>query len=220
MIRYALFDVDETLYPPEAGVLRAVDRRIERFLVERMGMGHAEAMRVRADYLQHYGTTLGGLLAHHAVDPEDYLAYVHDVPVEELLQPSATLDRVLAELPWEPVIFTNADRRHAERVLAALGIRSRFRLIFDIGGMGYRQKPDPVVYERVLAALAVPGKACLLVEDSLRNLLAGKACGMTTVWVSAGAAPRDGVDYCIAEVAGIASVVAQVRARQHRASFR
>jgi len=136
VIRYALFDVDETLYPPEAGVLQAIDRRIERYLVERMGLALPQAVSLRAEYTQRYGTTLGGLLAHHAADAEDYLAYVHDVPIETLLQPNAGLDRALQELPWELMVFTNADRRHAERVLRALGIRSRFRRIFDITGLG------------------------------------------------------------------------------------
>ncbi len=214
MIRYALFDVDETLYPPEAGVLQAIDRRIERYLVERMGLALPQAVSLRAEYTQRYGTTLGGLLAHHAADAEDYLAYVHDVPIETLLQPNAGLDRALQELPWELMVFTNADRRHAERVLRALGIRSRFRRIFDITGLGYRQKPNPTVYQQVLAQLGVPGWACLFVDDSLRNLLAAKAHQMTTVWVGPKAAPTGGIDYCIADVTGIAGVAAAIRARE------
>ena len=217
MIRYALFDVDETLYPREAGVLTAVRVRIERYLVERVGLPPAEAARLRTEYLERYGTTLAGLLANHTADAEDYLAYVHDVEVEALLQRDAALDRALASLPWELAVFTNADRRHAERVLDALGIRGRFQRIFDITGLGYRQKPDPAVYEHVLAELGVPGEACLLVEDSLRNLLPAKAWGMTTVWVGPGAVPTEGVDYCIAGVAGIAGVAADIAARNGQA---
>lgn len=213
MIRYALFDVDETLYPREAGVLGAIRARIERYLVEHVGLPPEEALRLRAEYLQRYGTTLAGLLAHHTADAEDYLAYVHDVQVDELLQPNTALDAALGALPWELVVFTNADRRHAERVLGALGIRGRFRRIFDITGLGYRQKPDPAVYEFVLNALGAPGEACLLVDDSLRNLLAGKARGMTTVWVGPGASPTAGVDYCLADVVGIAGIAAQIQAR-------
>ncbi len=213
MICYALFDLDDTLYPPEAGVLKQVGGRIERYLIERMHMAPAEAARLRSEYRDRYGTTLGGLLAHHQADPEDYLAYVHDVPVEELVQPSAELDRALAALPWECIVFTNADRRHAERVLRALGVRQRFGRIFDITGMGYRQKPHPTVYEHVLAALEAPGPACLIADDALTNLTAAKAWGMTTTWVGPDAAPTDGIDYCIARITAIGEVAAQVQAR-------
>jgi putative hydrolase of the HAD superfamily len=217
MIRYALFDLDDTLYPRESGVLRAVGRRIEQYLIERMGMAPEQAARLRAEYRDRYGTTLAGLLAHHATDVEDYLAYVHDVQVETLLQPDARLDRALHALPWEPVIFTNSDRNHTERVLAALGVRRHFRRIFDITSMGYRQKPNAAVYEHVLSALAVPGPACLFVDDSLCNLQAGKAWGMTTVWVGPDAAPTEGVDYCIARVTAIAELAVQLQASQgHR----
>lgn len=214
MIRYALFDLDETLYPREAGVLRAVGRRIERYLVERMQLPPPEAARLRTEYREAYGTTLGGLLAHHAIDPEDYLSYVHDVPVEEMLRPSAELDRALAALPWERVIFTNSDQRHTERVLAALGVRHRFSRIFEITGMGYRQKPHPSVYRLVLAGLGADGSACLLVDDALPNLIAGRDWEMTTVWVGPAAAPADGIDYCIREIAGIARVAAQLEAQR------
>lgn len=214
MIRYALFDLDETLYPREAGVLQAVGQRIEQYLIVRLGMEPEQARRLRAEYRSRYGTTLAGLLAHGSVDAEDYLAYVHDVPVESLLRPCSELDQVLRSLPWEPVIFTNADRRHAERVLDALGLRGCFARIFDIAGMGYRQKPDPAAYERVLAALGAPGSACLMVDDSLVNLQAGKAWQMTTVWVGQGTAPADGVDYCIARAIDIAGVATSIRAQE------
>lgn len=216
MIRYALFDLDETLYPREVGILQAIGHRIERYLIERLGMAPEEAVRLRTEYGSRYGTTLAGLLAHHAADADDYLAYVHDVHVEKLLQPDAELDRVLSTLPWEPVIFTNADRRHAERVLGALGLRTHFARIFDITGMGYLQKPNPAAYEHVLAQLGVPGSACLFADDSLRNLQAAKAWQMTTVWVGADAGPTDGIDYPIPRAAAITEVAARIRARERQ----
>lgn len=210
MIRYALFDLDETLYPREAGVLEHIGRRIEQYLVERLHLAPEEASRLRVEYRERYGTTLAGLLADHRADAEDYLAYVHDVPVEQLLRPQAELDGILALLPWECVILTNSDRRHAERVLAALGIRRHFSRIFDIAGMGYRQKPHPAVYQQALAALGAEGAACLMIDDVLRNLTAAKAWGMTTVWVGPHAVPSEGIDYCITAITGIAGVAASI----------
>ena len=216
MIQYALFDLDETLYPRERGILRLIGERIEQYLIERLRMPPAEAARLRAEYRERYGTTLGGLLANgcSVSVAEDYLLYVHDIPVEQLIQPDAELDAVLASLPWECVVFTNADWRHAERVLAALGIRRRFSRIFDITAVGYRQKPHPEAYRQVLDALGVEGSACLIADDGLTNLLAAKTCQMTTVWVGPEAAPAAGVDYCIPQVRAIAEVARAVRARE------
>lgn len=219
MIRYALFDLDDTLYPPAAGVLSQVGRRIERYLIERMGLSPEEARRLRTEYRDRYGTTLGGLMAHHNGDvalAEDYLVYVHDLPIEEMLHPDRELDDILAALPWECVVFTNSDWRHAERVLAALGVRRRFSRIFDITGAGYLQKPHPKVYEHVLSSLAVDGSACLMVDDGLRNLEAAKARHMTTVWVGPEASPTDGVDFAIPSIKTIVEVAAQLQARDHR----
>ncbi len=211
MIRYALFDLDDTLYPPSTGILHAVGQRIERYLIERLRMEPAEAARLRDEYRDRYGTTLGGLLANHTADAEDYLTFVHDVPVEQMLQPAAELEAILAALPWECAILTNSDRRHSERVLAALGIRHHFSRIFDITGMGYRQKPHPSVYQHVLSALGVAGSACLFADDALCNLTAAKEWGMTTIWVRPEATPTAGVDYCIPNVAAIRELVVRIQ---------
>ncbi|MDI7274472.1 MAG: pyrimidine 5'-nucleotidase [Anaerolineae bacterium] len=214
MIEYALFDLDDTLYAPESGVLQAIGRRIERYLVERMGMEPEAAARLRAEYRAQYGTTLAGLLANGTADPEDYLAFVHDVPIEQLLRPSAEVKRALAGLPWRRVIVTNSDLRHVERVLAALGIDGLFDRVFDIRVTEYRQKPHPAVYGRVLAELGAEGPQCLIVDDSLANLLPAKEREMTTVWVGRQASLATGVDYAIPHVVAVAEVAAQVQARE------
>lgn len=210
MIRYALFDLDETLYPPSTGVLQQIGVRIERYLIERLGWEPELAVARRIAYRERYGTTLGGLLAHHQADPEDYLAFVHDVPVEELVRPNPALDAALTVLPWERVIFTNSDRRHAERVLAALGIRRHFSHIYTMADFGYRQKPNEEVYQRLLEALATDGHDCLMVDDTLPNLIAAKAWGMTTVWVTLDGTAMPGVDYCLPEAAHISKLVARL----------
>ena len=210
MIRYALFDLDETLYPASTGVLPQIGLRIERYLVERLGWDPELAAARRVAYREQYGTTLGGLLTHRQADAEDYLAFVHDVPVHLMVQPNPALDAALAALPWERVIFTNSPRCHAERVLAALGIRDRFSSIFDIADLSYSQKPNPEVYRRLLAALQTDGVSCLMVDDTLANLIASKAWGMTTVWITAADGPIPGVDYCLADAADIGSLIARV----------
>ncbi|GAB4246790.1 MULTISPECIES: HAD family hydrolase [Deferrisoma] len=185
------FDLDNTLYPAECGLFREVDRRIRRFMAERVGIPPAEIPGLRAEYKRRYGVTLGGLLAHHGVDPEEYLAYVHDVPVERYLQPDPSLAESLEALPGERVIFTNGSVGHTRRVLEALGVAPLFSAVFDIAFMGYVPKPRPQGYERLLRALAVAPSRCILVDDLPENLATAKALGMRTVGVGP-AGPRDG----------------------------
>ena len=40
---------------------------------------------MREQYFVTFGTTLNGLRANHGVDPEEYLAFVHDIPLDRLL---------------------------------------------------------------------------------------------------------------------------------------
>ena len=62
-------------------------------------------------------------------------------------------------------IFTNAISEHAERVLAFYGIRDLFERVFDLRFNGYRGKPDPEAYRRVLAAVDRSRPEVLFVDD-------------------------------------------------------
>jgi putative hydrolase of the HAD superfamily len=208
MIRILLFDLDETLYPREAGVMGQIRILILRFIRERLHLDEEEADRLRRQYLATYGTTLRGLQANDDIDPEDYLRFVHNIPLEHYIQPNHSLDAVLASLPQRKVVFTNASREHAERVLTLLGIRDRIDRIVDIRDMDYESKPEPAAYRRVCDLLDARPEECLLVEDNARNLRPARALGMTTVLVQDGSGPPDeGVDYVITRVEEIGKVV-------------
>ncbi len=212
MIHTILFDLDETLYPPEAGVMRQIGERITRYVQIRLNLSTDEALAVRRKYFLEYGTTMRGLQLNYGIDPDEYLAYVHQIPLEQYLHPNERLDRVLQRIPQEKVVFTNASREHAERVLALLGIRRHFSRIVDVRDVGYESKPQPEAYERICQILGVRAEECLIVEDNLRNLLPAKALGMATVLVGNGngrAEPLDGVDWQIEKIEEISSVLGQ-----------
>jgi putative hydrolase of the HAD superfamily len=56
-------------------------------------------------------------MRHHSVDPDQYLEYVHNVPVDEILNPDAALTAFLNSIGLPMAIFTNGSSRHARRVL-------------------------------------------------------------------------------------------------------
>jgi putative hydrolase of the HAD superfamily len=195
MVRFLVFDLDETLYPAQAGLFHEIGRRIHLYLQERLGIPPEQVPQLRQSYYERYGTTLRGLQIHHRVDPEDYLSFVHDVDVSAYLRPDPALEAVLASLPQEKVVFTNATTAHARQVLQALGLDHHFRRIFDIHSLRFHCKPDPEAYRILLELLPARGPECLLIEDNLRNLLAGKAAGMHTLLVGETAGRQDGVDF-------------------------
>jgi putative hydrolase of the HAD superfamily len=188
MLRLALFDLDDTLYAAGCGLWDAIGDRIERFMVERLGLPPAGVPALRRHYYQRFGTTLNGLRHEHQVDPHDYLAFVHDVPLAQYLEPSPALDQMLARLPLKKAIFTNADAAHALRVLEHLRIAHHFPVIVDIHTLAYANKPELGAYHQALRLLAAEAGECVFIEDSLRNLLPARQLGMLTVLLSP--APR------------------------------
>lgn len=204
-LRYILFDLDETLYPRQAGVMQQIDRLMNQYLTERMGLAVDEARHMRRDYWQRYGTTLAGLRANHGIDAEEFLAYVHDFPLDRYLMPNGRLDEALARIPLEKVVFTNASREHARRVLDVLGIAHHFTRIYDVVAMAYLSKPNPAAYRRLLALLNAEGEECIMVEDSARNLASAKSFGIVTILVDG--EPDAAVDYVVREVEEVADVV-------------
>jgi len=183
-------DLDDTLYPHGNGVWHAIGDRITLFLIDRLGLTEAQAIELRSRYFERYGTTLNGLRIHHQVDPADYLSFVHDLPLESFLQPDPALREMLSNLRVQRVVFTNADRAHAERVLAALGIAECISAIIDIYALEFANKPELASYQRALSLAGSPApEACVLVDDMPRNLYPATGLGMTTVYVGPGSPP-------------------------------
>jgi putative hydrolase of the HAD superfamily len=178
-----LFDLDNTLYAPEHDLFSLIDCRINRFMEEVVGIAANDVDPLRRYYWQEYGVTLQGLIRHFEVDPEAYLHYVHDVDVTSRLGADPALAVILADLPQRKVIFTNGSSAHAERVLAAVGIRQEFEAVFDIRIANYLPKPFSAPYEEVLVRLGTSPASCVMIEDVAKNLAPAKALGMGTILV-------------------------------------
>jgi putative hydrolase of the HAD superfamily len=207
MLRYALFDLDNTLYPAATGLWEAVGERINLYLTERMRFPPAEATALRQQYLAAFGTTLNGLRHNYHIDPHDYLAFVHDLPLARYLRPDPALAAMLARLPLTKVIFTNADAAHARRVLERLGLASHFSRIIDILSLDFVNKPDPRAYQYALAQLGAAPAECLFIDDTPGNLPPAHALGMRTVLIGDTPAPPNGIDYQIADLLEIEHII-------------
>jgi putative hydrolase of the HAD superfamily len=204
-VKTILVDVDDTLYPKGTGPFALVNRMIDEYVMSWCRVGAAEAAGLRREYIAAYGSTLGGLMRHHGVDPDHYLKFVHDVPVEELLSRDERLGEVLAGVRGELVVFSNGSRDYVERVLAALGIARYFRDLFTIEFMDYIPKPRDYPYKKVMELYGRAPGDFVLVDDRGPNVKTARALGMGAVLVSPGQA--DGDTLIIPDIYAISRVI-------------
>ena len=204
-----LFDLDDTLYPKEAGVMEAIIKRIELFMMKKINIPPDDVVTQRYVYYQQYGTALRGLMEEHHIDPIEFLNFVHDINPADFLGPSPPLDFMLTAIPLRKVVFTNSDTAHSERILNTLRVRKHFERIIDIQARNYQNKPDPIAYKKTLEMLDLSGQQCIMVEDSPRNLIPAKDLGMTTILVD-GESSSSAIDYVVPTIFHVGEIVADI----------
>jgi putative hydrolase of the HAD superfamily len=178
------FDLDDTLYPPSSGVWDAIGVRIDQYMHERVGISMKDVPDLREQLFRTYGTTLRGLTLLYGIDAHDYLAYVHDIPLTSHLTPDSRLSPLLRRYMQRKVIFTNADRAHAQRVLRVLDLEGVFDQIIDILDVAPYCKPMPEAFALALEAVKITNpEECILLDDSPTNLRAARAAGFFTIRV-------------------------------------
>lgn len=183
MIDTWIFDLDDTLYPPQAGLLAQVNARITDAVAQAAGVGTDDADSLRTKYWQGHGTTLAGLMAHHAVDPARFLAEVHDIDISAV-QPDPALNAQIAALRGRRIVHTNAQGDYARRVLARLGLEGAFDAIWAIEDTGLIPKPDPRAFAALRDNIGYDPRRAAMFEDTPRNLDIPKTWGMTTVLIA------------------------------------
>jgi putative hydrolase of the HAD superfamily len=177
-----VFDLDNTLYPAECDLFAQIDVRMSAYVATLLDVSVEEARRVQKQYYLEYGTTLAGLMARHAVDPHEYLHYVHDIDVSPV-EPDAELAALIGALPGRRLVFTNGSRAHADRVVTRLGLAGLFDDHFDIVAADFAPKPQRAAYDRLIARHGFDPNGAVLFEDIPRNLEPAAALGFTTVLV-------------------------------------
>lgn len=201
------FDLDDTLYPSTCGLWGELQKRIELFMVEQMGFEPQIVPSLRQELFQTYGTTLRGLEIKYHVSAQDYLAFVHDVPLANFIQADPELKSALESLPQRKVIFTNADSAHANRVLQILGLEGCFDQIIDILAIHPYCKPQAAAFAKALALAEIKNpQDCVMIDDANRNLLAAREAGLFTIKVGVNDCP-DGIDASVISILDLPSVI-------------
>ena len=184
-VRTWIFDLDHTLYVMDAANHAYVEERICLFVQNHFAIAREPAWEIQKRYLREYGSTLGGLVAHHGVDADAYHDFVNDIDALALKSDRA-LRGALIRLPGRRFVFTNNCGRFAQTVLERIGIADLFSDIVDARAMNFVPKPRPGAYRTLLERCGVTASRAALFDDSARNLIPARALGITTIWFNNG----------------------------------
>jgi putative hydrolase of the HAD superfamily len=194
-----VFDLDETLYAPTTPLFPQIEARMERWIVDFLGVSTGEARTLRARWWHDHGTTLAGLMREHGMDPGPFLIDVHDIDFG-VLTPDTDLRAALAALPGRRIIYTNGTEPYAERVLAARGLSGLWDAVYGIEHADHLPKPDRAAFDRVFRRDGLEPRRAAMFEDSARNLAAPHDMGLVTVHVGPVRAPGPHVHHHTADL--------------------
>lgn len=178
-----VFDLDNTLYPPQARLFDQIEVRMTQFVMDALGVDQTRANHLRSHYWKTYGTTLAGLMREHDVDPGPYLTHVHDISLDHL-EVDHDLAAHIRALPGRKIVYTNGCGPYAERVIAARGLSGLFDAVYGVEHAGFLPKPEARAFQTVFAADGLDPTRAAMFEDDPRNLAAPHAMGMRTVHVA------------------------------------
>ena len=166
MIKYLLFDLDNTLYSSSYGLEDNVRQRIQEFIAAFLGLSIEEAWKQRRERAGNFSTALEWLMLEKGfADPEAYLSAVHPPDEADSLPPNPQLRAFLEGLPFPKAILTNSPMEHANRILDKLGVQDLFTHIFDIRFGNYGGKPHSSVFLKALDVLGVGIDEVLFIDD-------------------------------------------------------
>ena len=164
-----VFDLDNTLYPHHVNLWQQVDERIRDYIAGFLKTTRRRPSACRRIITSATAPSMRGLMTEHGMTPDDYLDFVHQID-HSPLEPNPALGEAIETLPGRKLILTNGTRRHADAVLARLGLERHFDDVFDIIAAELEPKPSPQTYDRFLKMHDVDAGKAAMFEDLARNL--------------------------------------------------
>ena len=83
-INFWLFDLDNTLYSGKTKVFEQVDKRMSKYISEKLNTSIEEAKKIQKNYFHEYNTTLNGMIKNHKINADEFLDFVHDINLDFL----------------------------------------------------------------------------------------------------------------------------------------
>jgi len=178
-----IFDLDNTLYHPDTGILEEVNNRINSFMINNVGIHFDEVDFLRRTYREKYGVTLRGLMYHYSVRPSEYLDYVHDLAYDDFIDKDPLLKSCLENLKGYRAVFTNGAESHAVNILSRLGVYECFDDIFSIEDVDYIPKLYIESFKKMIDISGINPGDSVLFEDTCVNLTSAAKLGFKTALI-------------------------------------
>ncbi len=207
MAKVWVFDLDDTLHNASAHIFPVMNQAMTNYIMDTLAMDEAAAHDLRRHYWRVYGATLKGLMRQHQTDPQHFLQVTHQFDdLAERVIAVKRLRHLIKSLAGRKVVFTNAPRDYALRVLNLLGIADCFELVFSVESTKFHAKPSVRGFQLLLATLRVKASDCVLLEDNAAALMTAKRLGMKTVLLSKKYHKPSFVDYRINQVLALTHI--------------
>ena len=181
-IKYWIFDLDNTLYSGDTKVFDQVDKKMSKFISEKLNVTIEEAKKIQKNYFQECNTTLNGMIKNHEIDANEFLEFVHDVNLD-FLKADKPLEKQIRDLNGKKFIFTNGSKAHVTNVTKRIGIEKLFDGVFDIVESDFIPKPSIEPYKKIIEKYKIEPQYSIFIEDIARNLKPAHELGMKTVWI-------------------------------------
>jgi HAD superfamily hydrolase (TIGR01509 family) len=179
-----IFDMDGVLIDSEPAHKLAKERAFARFGITLPESVYEQYMgRPDATFMNEVVPSISQL----TVDAEELLRLKHQEfeAVEHLSAPVNGAPELVnwAKTRFRIALATSATRRNREVTLRVLGLTDAFDFIVDASGFS-RPKPDPEVFQIALRGLQSDPNECVIIEDSLAGVIAGKAAACRVVAIT------------------------------------
>ena len=181
-IKNILFDCDGVLYKDLEAVFGQVSKKMTEYISKKLNIDLIKAKELQTNYFHKYNTSLNGLMIHHAILPEEFLKYVHDIDLS-FMKKDLVLREELEKLNIKKFVFTNGSKEHVKNITNHLGINDLFDGIFDIVDAKFHPKPEAKAFDLMTKKFNINPKETLYIEDIAKNLSIAKERGSTTVWL-------------------------------------
>jgi len=202
-----IFDLDDTLHNASAHIFPVMNRAMTQYIMRHLDLDESSAHALRQHYWHIYGATLKGLVRHHNTNPHHFLEETHQLEnLPEMVIQVKRLRHMLQSLDGRKLVFTNAPRSYALRVLDILDIEDVFEQIFSVESTKFHAKPSVRGFQKLLKSIKAKASDCIMLEDSLPALMTAKRLGMKTIWVSKKLHKPNFVDYRLSSVLALTHI--------------